>query len=363
MIPLVTFNLKRKYLNKSTAIKGIIVFLVIGLFVFSDKIGAYFQDTNKSLVYLDKAEGCIINDFEELVIQANIQNNQENRLSCLKDGNWLLKNSTLNNNEIQELENNLFSIKGSNKLIIEENVDAGNDYYIHLIIFTIVYFLGLSQSVGSSQRIIEEKLNNMVDIFLMHLGSMKYLLFHVLQGWIYLLVEFTMATIMFSIWSTIRFYYDSFGGVKEIVINNFNSNISEIVYLDKLLVMLLVLFVGVLTIQTITIVYVSKTKRVEEISTTMIPIHLVMVLNYYLCFYIYNGRLLDDGVHSLLKFIPLFNALLIPMSMLDKELSYYMIGLFVISIIWFVMVMMCGKDKFRKNLLNIKKLRYFNLRS
>ena len=363
MTSLITFNLKRKYLNKSTAIKGIIVFLVIGVFMFADKIGAYLQDTNRSLVYLNKDEGCIINDFEELVIEPGIQGSHENRLSCLEDGDWLLKNSTLNDNEIRELENNLFSNKGSNKLIIEENRETGNDYSIHLIIFTIVYFLGLSQSVSSSQRIIEEKLNNMVDTFLTRLGSMKYLLFHVLQGWIYLLVEFIMAKAMFLIWSIIRFYYDSFGGVKEIVINNFDSNISEIVYLDKLLVMLLILFVGVLTIQTITVIYVSKTKRVEEISTTMIPIHLVMVLNYYLCFYMYNGKLLNDSVFGTLKFLPLLNTLLIPMSMLDKELTYYMIGMFGISIMWFVIVMMCGKDKFRKNLLNIKKLRYFNLRS
>ena len=372
MRAMILFQLKKKYLQKQTLVKMGIIFLIIGILSFLDLIVPIFVTPNIITVSLDKS---VIQYQPYLTNNNNIKFSIDETNSdylLINDNSWIIKGEQELSIELKEelisMVNEAISKKEGHLIDDIETQIIGiksDDYSIQLIILTIVYFTCLSKTSTLVQGLVEEKHTGLITMYLCTLKSWKHLVGKILISWISSAIDIFYYLFSFLCWISIRIILDEAEGLLQMVTTNVSlEGTNTIIQIEELLAFILVLLVGIITIQTIVMVYAAKIKSVDEIGNSLIPIHLLMMGNYYLCFYLYDVNLLSTNLVKFFSYLPVVNTILLPMRILKEMVSLSEITLFIASSVgWLFFIVTKGQKMYKRRLLGIKKLRHFNLRS
>jgi len=372
MRAMIWFQLKKKYLQKQTLLKMTIVFIIIGILSFLDLIVPIFVAPKTITVSLDKS---IVQYQQYLTNNSNIKFSIDETNSdylLINDNKWIVKGDRELPIELKEelirIVNEAISKKEG---ILVDNIETeivgiiSEDYSIQLIMLTLIYFSCLSKTSTLVHGVVEEKQTGVMIMYLCTLKSWKYLIGKILISWFSFFIDVFYCLISFVSWISLRIMLDSAEGLLYIVTDNVSlEGTNTIVQLEKLLPFILVLLVGIITIQTIVMIYAAKIKSVDEIGNSLIFIHLLLMGNYYLCFYLYDINLLSTKLIQFFSYLPVMNTVLLPMRILKDTVSLRETILFIVSSLGLLLLIINkGQKMYKLRLLGIKKLRHFNLRS
>ena len=371
MRKMIIFQLKKKYLQRQTLLKMAIVFIVIGVLVFVDMLIPLFISPDTITISLNKSTL----EYQPYFVSSekiHFEASETYEHVLVYNHNWILRSrngiSVELKDELTSIVNKAMALKEGNyveTIEVEVSNVQTDDFSLHLILLTIIYFACLSKTSALVQSLIEEKLNGTINMYLVTLKSWKHMIGKILVGWGSMAVDVCYGVICFLLWSVVRLAVDNGKNLQKLLVENVSlEGTNTMVQIDELLVFVGLLLLGIFTIQILIMIFVAKIKSVDEIGNNLIPIHLVLMGNYYLCFYLFDLGLLDTTIVQLMSYLPIINTILLPMRILKGDIGIIQTVLFVISnFIWLSLLVVKGQKSYKYRLLDIKKLRHFNLRS
>ena len=364
MNQMIIFQLKKKYLQKQTLLKMAMVFIVTGLLVFIDILIPMFISKDTISIALDNSTLEYQQYFESNERICFESSTTNNNYVLVYDNDWILKSNNEVSMELKEeltnMINKAISVKEGRyieAIQIEVNNTRKDDYSIHLILLTIIYFACLSKTSILVQGLVEEKLNGTINMYLCALSGWKHLLGKILIGWGSFCIDILYCSLCFIAWGSIRLLVDSGKNLQKMFVENVSlEGTNTIIQIDELLIFVLLLLVGIVTIQNLIMIFVAKIKSVDEIGNNLIPIHLILMGNYYLCFYLFDSGLLDTRIIHIVSYLPIINTVLLPMRVLRENVGILEIVLFLgSSLLWLFIFVTKGQKSYKYRLLNIKK--------
>lgn len=205
-----------------------------------------------------------------------------------------------------------------------EDEDTANTWGFVLI--TTVYFLALSYAGAVANDVVYEKATRMMEVILTSTTASIHLMAKLIGGWLALLVQLLIFIGEFLICFLIRILYDRAEGLLSILYKlgfvgekeglSFNKlfewigNNTEMCW--YLLIAFILMFLGILLVQSILVILSSYISNVEEAGNIQSPFYLLLMGVYYLTLFVNNKESMTNGVGRLLSLLPFFSMLCMP---------------------------------------------------
>lgn len=367
MKELVRFSLFRRFNNRSTKIFNIIIFVVIALVAFSDKLMKIVDPTmfDKEVIYVRNIDSSLV-DF----LQENAQDtytfkeakkidkalNDEGKmvLSKSKDDFIISSKYEVSPNTIAAFEMQINRYRKDELMKREENIEVLNEYNQDIAIsnkvsmkkvdisqeksslifmfVTSIYFMMLSFVSGVASEVVNEKATKTLELILTSVNARTHFYSKLLVGWLVIVVQMVASLSYILFWILLRSVYDQGVGLLSFinkigiaklngktfyaVLANFDFTSS---FFMKLFYVLLFLMLGILLIQLVLVIVSSFVSSIEEAGNIQAPFYLLLLGFYYLTLAINNPHDLNEGIGFYLSFVPFLNMLLMPCRLLVSE--------------------------------------------
>lgn len=352
MINMIFFGLKRKLWNKKYVLKLMIIFIVLGGILYVDRILENITLFQRVQVSLDESTIMYKEYFKDTV---NVEYVDKANIRIVFEDDWKIYSDEVISEEVMfDIQKSISKVPGYT--YTEPLYDISyyhsriKDPYLELIVYTMVYFILMSKSVGSVQEIIEDKHSGMASYYLTCISSNQYVVCKIVEGWIQVFIEYICMFVFICIWSLIRYGYPFTHQLYD-WIQNFIVLDESYFRLPILLVGIVSMLIGIFMIQYVIVLFMSKSKSIEEANHMMIWIHSFPILIYYVAMSIY-----DTNVINYCKYIPFLQTLLLPMSLsLEGKISLIYYGYMLLEGIFLYFLLRLSKNSMRKSILDIEK--------
>ncbi|CAM3696194.1 ABC transporter permease [Erysipelothrix urinaevulpis] len=372
MNDLVKLSMKHRFWNKTSATMLIIITLILGLLTFSDKVIEKLMpqllEKTKINIELEKSEDLIepFKDTFTLDETANIKiSKHENMYKVESDYELYEEEKALLDMMISTYENKeKASIEIPVNFVTKHDTNQSHSKLLYVII-TGVYFMMLAYSTSIASEIVSEKSLNVLEL----IGSTIDLKYHfyakIIVGTFSVFLQAFFVGPILSTLYFVRNYYDKGEGLFKMLsrfnfvegeITSFSSffqslNISK-EFLQKGLVSLLFMFVGLVLIQVIAILLSSLIHQIEESGTLQAPFYLILLSIYYGVVYLNVTHQLESPVSVILTMVPIVSMLLGPIRIMASRVSVYQILLSLgVSGCLFIFLMKYGSRLYKYNVM------------
>lgn len=401
MKELVRFSLFRRFNNRSTKVFNIIIFVVIALVAFSDKLMKIIDPTmfDKEVIYvrnvdsslveflqenaqdtytfkeakkIDKAlidEGKMIlsKNKEKFIISSKYEVSPNTLAAFEMQINRYRKDELMKREENMEILNEYNQdIEISNKVSMKK-VDISQEKSSLIFMFvTSIYFMMLSFVSGVASEVVNEKATKTLELILTSVNARTHFYSKLLVGWLVIVVQMMASLSYILFWILLRSVYDQGVGLLSFinkigfaklhgktfyaVLANFDFTAS---FLNKLFYVLLFLMLGILLIQLVLVVVSSFVSSIEEAGNIQAPFYLLLLGFYYLTLAINNPHDLNEGIGFYLSFVPFLNMLLMPCRLLVSEVPLMqMLISIAISVYLIYIVLKKGSKVYERGVLD-----------
>lgn len=340
MRDLLLFNLRRRFLNKTTIVLYVIILILLGLLAFSDYLIHFlvpdFYASNKiDLVNIDG--DLFLRDVRE---EFELSSDADLRIA-LEDGVFLVSSKqTLSVGErayIEVLLQNYENIKNpvARKAVIFE---AKEDFVVNddgfYIVITSLYFMVLSFASLGSSEVVMEKTTHILQSIAVIVGIRKHYFSKIILGWGMVLLQSTYILSLASLLLILRYFYDRGAGLLDLAyrlsltserFNNFTDFLESLNLNGALLyrygLALVFLFMGVGLMQVIMISISSRVNSIEEAGSLQGPLYVFFLVIYYLAILLNTPEHMNGGWGTYLSFVPFASMLLMPIRLLKYSVS------------------------------------------
>ncbi|MEG0290434.1 MAG: ABC transporter permease [Erysipelotrichaceae bacterium] len=408
MRELVTFSLRRRFLNKAQITLNIIMFVVIGCVFFADGIIdlvnpdlldapiLYLKNmdhyTQDKLIH-GKQEGFSFKVWKKQKVESTKQYILEfdngykihsqypmDEMSVQSISGLLTSIHQLAIQEESGKDNPILMEYSSNLKVVnkvkEKDFDVSSEKQkLVFMVITGIYFMMLSFASSAATEVVYEKSTKTLELILTSVSANVHFLSKMIVGWLVIMFQciFTLSYVFF--WFVLRNIKDEGLGllaavdklkmfpIKGKTFHMVLSNINlEADFVINIITIFLFLFVGILFIQLILVVLSSFISNMEEAGNVQGPFYLILLGVYYLTLSLNTPYQMQEGLGFILSFLPFFSMLFMPCRLLLCEIGWSEILLsFTIAVSAVVIVIkMCG-PLYQKGVLDYSNKGLFNI--
>ncbi|MEF9962502.1 MAG: ABC transporter permease [Erysipelotrichaceae bacterium] len=408
MRELVTFSLRRRFLNKAQITLNIIMFVVIGCVFFADGIIDLVNPDllDAPIIYLKnmdhytqdkllhgKQEGFSFRVWKQQKVESTKQYILE-----FDNGYKLHSQYPMDELSVQSISGLLTSIhqfaiqeeSGKDNPILMEysanlkvvNMVKEKDFDVSsekqklvFMVITGIYFMMLSFASSAATEVVYEKSTKTLELILTSVSANVHFLSKMIVGWLVIIFQciFTLSYVFF--WFVLRNIKDEGLGllaavdklkifpIKGKTFHMVLSNINlEAEFVINIITIFLFLFVGILFIQLILVILSSFISNMEEAGNVQGPFYLILLGVYYLTLSLNTPYQMQEGLGFILSFLPFFSMLFMPCRLLLCEIGWSEILLsFTIAVSAVVLVIKTGGPLYQKGVLDYSNKGLFNI--
>ena len=403
MKELVSFSLKRRFINGATILLNLLLFIGIGCAIHADKILEAINPSmlTQKVVYLkeldlriiesllaieespykfietsEKTETLIENEPASFVLEYN-DTYQITSLYAVEAPQLGMMSELLNQlhhillfEEVLQSEEQINSmmegVSVTNK-IINQSIDlSGDKQTLIFMIITSIYFTMLSFSTSVANEVIYEKSTKTLELILTSVNAKSHFLSKMFVGWLAIIIQFICMSSSVLFWFLIRNGMDQGYGMIEFInkIGIFKCEERTFAGLFKLInlqgdfvfrlgLSLCFLMLGILFIQMILVVISSFIANIEEAGNVQAPFYLILLAVYYFALSINSPYQLSEGIGFYLSFFPFFSMLIMPCRLMIQNVPLIeLIVSFLISSIAIYFVIQKGSNIYQRGVLD-----------
>ncbi|MEG0695305.1 MAG: ABC transporter permease, partial [Erysipelotrichaceae bacterium] len=408
MRELVTFSLRRRFLNKAQITLNIIMFVVIGCVFFADGIIdlvnpdlldapiLYLKNmdhyTQDKLIH-GKQEGFSFKVWKKQKVESTKQYILEfdngykihsqypmDEMSVQSISGLLTSIHQLAIQEESGKDNPILMEYSSNLKVVnkvkEKDFDVSSEKQkLVFMVITGIYFMMLSFASSAATEVVYEKSTKTLELILTSVSANVHFLSKMIVGWLVIMFQciFTLSYVFF--WFVLRNIKDEGLGllaavdklkmfpIKGKTFHMVLSNINlEADFVINIITIFLFLFVGILFIQLILVVLSSFISNMEEAGNVQGPFYLILLGVYYLTLSLNTPYQMQEGLGFILSFLPFFSMLFMPCRLLLCEIGWSEILLsFTIAVSAVVIVIKMGGPLYQKGVLDYSNKGLFNI--
>lgn len=366
---LLRFSLEKRIFNKTFIIVNALIALLLGLLFFVD---TYIRDVlpnlfEKPVVYTNDV---MLYDFLETYMEEsfNIKTYEHDVFPITKDSEYLLENNEVfditiykekNDLELALLQNALLQFQQTinYSILFDQHQLLDKEIVLHrieneeesegekwgFIVVTGIYFFAMSFASIVANDVVYEKATRMMEIILTNTSATVHLFAKLSAGWLVLLIQFGLLVGEALILCIIRFAYDKFEGLFNLLeelgyINGeYHFSLKFIWELLKdnykmiglIILALIIMFLGILLIQAILVILSSFISNIEEAGNVQSPFYLLFLMVYYLTLFLDNAASMNNGIGRTLSMVPFFSMLFMPCRIFCYKVS---VGEIIVSL-------------------------------
>lgn len=232
---------------------------------------------------------------------------------------------------------------------------------------TAVYFIALSFAGSVANDVVYEKATRMMELILTSVDASIHLAAKLVGGWLLLLIQLGILLLDFLICFIVRFIYDRGEGLFELAyqagllpkvdvlsVKSILQWLSQNkVMLGYLLLALILMFLGILLVQSILVIFSSFISSIEEAGNIQSPFYLVLMGVYYLTIFVNNSESMNHGLGRILSLMPFFSMLCMPCRIFYHSIPIAEIGISLVSAIGaLLLVIVLGTPLYQRGVLN-----------
>ena len=362
MVELICFALKRRFKNRATYLLNFLLFIGLGLAVFSDQLIDFFAP------HLFDDQKVILVDFNEELANAFLQSEIDGYVFTLfeegdsidtllqkEDGIIILKaneeisaislypiNQTVAlslqavvNQTIQMMNlSTLFETSEQLQQFMEgytlkfepriQEIDLSDEKsQLIFMLITSIYFTMLSSSTSVGNEVIYEKATKQLELILTSVQAKDHFFSKMVVGWLAILCQGGLLVFMGIFWLFVRQQMDQGMGLIALMKNlgfiqgevvNFAQLFSflrlETQTLSILCFISLFLAIGIFFTQMVIVIFSSFIASMEEAGNIQAPIYLIFLAIYYFTLSVNTPYQLSQGIGFILSFFPFFRCCL-----------------------------------------------------
>ncbi len=375
MKELIIFDLRRRFINKSTIIVNILLFVMILCcfhidYILKDEtiIDTVLIDTSLieySDLFLELSD-------EQLMYKLSDKENKENEVILHHNENWqIISKYELDQKTKERIFDDIKKVaikkyKLSHQFLssfIDEFTNINPEIIVKnsevidgsiVIVLAISFFLIINYGFTSSSEIIIEKSTGVLNIILTNIDAKKHLLEKIIVSYIIFLLQIIIIVFQLLISYFIRFIQDRCLGLQDFI-NKFlivstESGGSELT-IEKVILIVLIMIFNLLLIQLIIVLITSKYTNGQQMSSFQGLLYVWLLIIYYLVMII-SDQLIKSEIIRYISFFPIFSMVFIPQRIISSKISTgsSLLALsFVVTAI--IIVIIKGSDLYKRNLL------------
>lgn len=375
MKELVLFSLNKRFRNRMTVIMNLLLLVILGFAAHID----WFTTIENTTICLDQS----ISRYHERFLKIRHDDlkyetsGEGTNVLCFDDG-WILKSDgKLDEKVVEEIRNDIIGIitgeyyekadlktKGYideyNKITLTqlctEDEEEGNQPWV---IVSIVYFLILSYSNLIANEVVYEKATNTLGLILTSVSERTHFLSKILIAYLSLFLQGFALVLMVSFWLIERYLEDRLQGLLAFLVRILPAEtVSSVMETSsgRLLFTALLVMAGILTIQTLMLIFFSGFTNSDDTGTYQGPFYLAAAAGYYFLLIKGTAEFFKAPFSIILSFVPVFSMIFMPCRMSVGDVSWVEI---IISLILaaslVVLVILIGMPVYRKRILNDRR--------
>ena len=375
MVELICFALKRRFKNRATYLLNFLLFIGLGLAVFSDQLIDFFAphlfddqkvvlvDFNEELAnaflqseidgytfslfeegdsidtLLQKEDGIIIlRASEEISAISLYPINQTVALSLQAVVNQTIQ--MMNLSTLFETSEQLQQFMEGYTLKFEpriQEIDLSDEKsQLIFMLITSIYFTMLSSSTSVGNEVIYEKATKQLELILTSVQAKDHFFSKMVVGWLAILCQGGLLVFMVIFWLFVRQQMDQGMGLIALMKNlgfiqgevvNFAQLFSflrlETQTLSILCFVSLFLAIGIFFTQMVIVIFSSFIASMEEAGNIQAPIYLIFLAIYYFTLSVNTPYQLSQGIGFILSFFPFFSMLFMPCRLLSQQVAIF----------------------------------------
>lgn len=403
MKELVSFSLKRRFINGATILLNLLLFVGIGLVFHVDKVLDAINPKmfDQKIIYLNHLDPLVTEGL--MNVEQNsyefIESDGTSEELILKeptayvlefDGEYLLSSeyaidvpqrmmlenllkqlhqflalsSIVENNE--QLESLQSGVNLTNN-VLKKSIDLSQDKQtLIFMVITSIYFTMLSFSTSVANEVIYEKSTKTLELILTSVQAKTHFLSKMIVGWLAIFVQLSCMGFDFIFWFLIRNQQDQGYGLIELVNKSGMflceertfAGLFKLVdlqgnFLLKLGLIVVFLMMGILFIQMILVILSSFIANIEEAGNVQAPFYLILLVVYYFTLSVNTPYQMSEGIGFYLSFLPFFSMLFMPCRLMIQNVPIIELVLsMMISCVAIVIVVSKGSHLYQRGVLD-----------
>lgn len=401
MKELISFTLRRRFINGSNLIFNVLIFMIAGCILFSDILINWINPSalNHQKIYLNTQDELSLSlqtmDIEGIEFiyrdeetEKLLEADPKSYVLTFEEGYKLVSSYALNNTTVTMIESLLTTLHQT--LLLQENlteeqfiqanhmIDVENkiiNQHVQLdenkqnllfMVITSIYFTMLSCSTSVANEIIYEKSTRQLELILTSISARKHFASKILVGWLAILMQGGMLFMIFLFWILIRHLFDGGEGLISLI-NQLNLyKIHQTTFIDvilsidiqldfiiKVFFIFIFLMIGILLTQIILSIFSSFISSIENASAIQSPFYIILMIVYYFTLSVNTPYQMSEGIGYICSFIPFLSMLFMPCRLMIQNVSIYELILsLLISMIFMLLVTKNGMDMYERGVLD-----------
>ncbi len=398
---LIAFSVKRRFNNKAIIILNILMIILVGVFLFVDKVVLKINPRlfDPMILYVNddlyQKQELFDIDEEKIIIRLDDQNENSDQFQLrFEDDQWVVSSvyplttdqtstiyqviqnysqnalmETIDHQQLTIVNKALFPTM-INDVSSTSEIDATKQNLMFMII-TSIYFMMLSYSSVIANEVVYEKTSKILELILTSVSAKTHFISKMLIGWLTIMIQTLLTGGIIALWILIRNSYDggfgllAFGnrlGIIPMKLLSFSELLSYLKIDGQIIsastIALVFLVLGILFLQMIMVIVSSFVTSIEESSNVQAPCYLILLVIYYFTLFVNNPYQMSEGIGYVLSFVPFFSMLFMPCRLLIQNVSAYeiVIALFM-AIAAIIFILDFGLYFYKQGILDNKKMK------
>ncbi len=375
MKELIKFDLRRRFINKSTIIVNILLFVMIICCFHIDYIlkdEAFIDTVLIDTSLIEYSDLFLELSDEQLTYKLSDEKNKENEVILHLNEKWQIISKYELDQKTREritedikkavikkykLSHQFLSSFIDEFVRIDPEVVIKNNEVIDgsiVIVLAISFFLIINYGCTSSNEIIIEKSTGILNIILTNIDAKKHLLEKIIVSYIIFLTQIMIKFLQLSISYLIRFIQDRCLGLKNFIDRIFiistESGGSELT-IEKIMLLVIIMIFNLLLIQLIIILITSKYTNGQQMASFQGLLYVGLLIIYYSVM-IVSEQLIKSRIISYISYLPIFSMVFIPQKIIGSSISGWD-SLFASALVVIAIIVLInkGSDRYKRNLL------------
>ncbi|HPX33100.1 MAG TPA: hypothetical protein PLT36_06310 [Erysipelotrichaceae bacterium] len=375
MKELIKFDLRRRFINKTTTIVNILLFVMILCGFHIDYILKEETIINTVLVdtsLIEYSELFTELSDEHLRYKISDKENKKSEVILHLDEEWqIITKYELNESVKERITNDIKKVITEKYKLSHQFLSSFIDEYVNInpeivvkseeiidgsmvIMLAISFFLIINYGCTSSNEIIIEKTSGVLNIILTNMNAERHLLEKIIVSYIIFIIQMMILICQLFASYLIRFVQDRCLGLQTFISRFLivsATDVSMDLTVEKLMLIVLLMIFNLLLIQLIILLITSKYTNGQQMASFQGLLYVGLLIIYYLVM-IFSEQLIKSKLISYLCYLPLFSMILIPQKIISSTISTFeSILALMLVVIAIIATIIKGSDSYKRNLL------------
>lgn len=401
MKELVSFSLRRRFMNNASLLLNILLCGIVCCVLFVDKIIEVINPSmlEDQIIYmqLDPYLEASLSQFNQSGIQflhdetekeELIEKHPKSYVLYYDQGYKLMSQFPIQKEILQSIQSVLQNIhhqltlndfltieeqKVLNTTMELENVathqkDQLNSDKQNLVfmVITSIYFTMLSFSTSVANEVIYEKSTRQLELILTSVSAKTHFLSKMLSGWLAIMAQALIFGCFVIISLVFRNLYDEGRGLIQLIqrlqlmqfeqetLGGILSSLTfEWEFICKILFIFFFLMMGILLLQMVLVIISSFIANIEEAGNVQGPFYLILLVVYYFAISVNTPYQMSEGIGFICSFLPFLNMLFMPCRLLIQNVSILELSLSaLISSLFMGLILTKGPKIYQRGVLD-----------